>query len=138
GYYLSQKIVYEIAKRSADYVVVANELDKRRFVRDGYPSSRVRAIYGGVDLTAINQTPAQETIYDACFVGRLHPQKGPLELIQIWREVCRAIPRASLALIGEGPLEDQVKKSIEESGLTSNIKMLGWVEGDAKYAILKS
>ncbi len=138
GYFFSQRIIYEVAKRSADFVLVANELDKRNLVKDGYPASRVKPIYGGVDLDAIDRVPSQETSYDGCFVGRLHPQKGPLELIQIWKNVCRVRPDASLALIGEGPLNTQVRASIKENGLDKNIKMMGWVDGERKYRILKS
>lgn len=138
-YYFSQQLIYRIMKRNADFIVVANELDKRIFVKDGFPSDRIEPIYGGVDIGAIRRTPTpSDTKYDGCFVGRLHPQKGPLELIRIWKLVCTAKPDATLALVGEGPLENEIRDEIGKSELSDNIFMLGWVEGQKKYKVLKS
>ena len=137
-YYLSQKLVYRFVVTNADFVLVANELDRRIFARSGYPSKRVKAIYGGVDLQSIAESHSTGLIYDGCFVGRLHPQKGPLELIRIWSLVCETLPHAKLALIGSGPLEGVVRREIRRRGLEGDIDMLGWIEGKRKYEILKS
>ena len=69
-------------------------------MKDGVSPNKVKAIYGGVSLKEINKVPSQEKKYDGCFVGRLHPQKGPLELVKIWSLVCKVRENAKLALIG--------------------------------------
>ena len=137
-YYLSQRVSYYLIKQQADFILVANELDKRIFVKDGIPNTKVMPVYGGVNITAISQIPPQKLKYDGCFVGRLHPQKGPLELIRIWHLICKVIPEAKLALIGEGPLRNEVRNEINKMNLVQNVEMLGWVDGDEKYKILKS
>jgi glycosyltransferase involved in cell wall biosynthesis len=138
AYHLSQIFVYKLIVRNADFVLVANELDRRIFANEGFPASRIKAIYGGVDVQAIEATRSSGTMYDGCFVGRLHPQKGTLELLRVWRIVCNEIPHARLAVIGSGPLETQMKQEIHKLDLQDEVDMLGWVEGKWKYEILKS
>jgi glycosyltransferase involved in cell wall biosynthesis len=73
-------------------------------------------------------------IYDAVFQGRFHPQKGVVELIEIWRRVVEKIPEAKLVMIGDGPLMKNVKLKIKNLKLESNIELLGYVfDGDEKY-----
>lgn len=138
AYYLSQRIVYRLVRRHADHIVVTNQLDKDIFVKSGVSPTKVIPVYGGVDTKAISRIPPQVPRYDGCFVGRLHPQKGPLELVRIWGLVCKARPEAKLALIGNGPLENGVKNEIKTRGLERNIDMLGYVDREEKYRILKS
>jgi len=80
---------------------------------------------------------SKNKIYSACFVGRFHPQKGVLALIDIWKEVVRKVPGAKLAMIGNGPLEDEVRKKIEENGLSNNIVLFGFLDGEDKFKIFK-
>lgn len=44
------------------------------------------------------------------FVGRLIPQKRPLELIEAFRVARREIPDATLTIVGEGDLEPEVRE----------------------------
>jgi len=139
AYYFSQRIAYWLIRRYADHIVVTNQLDKDIFVKSGVSPAMVTPVYGGVDIKAISEIPStQDFNYDGCFVGRLHPQKGPLELIRIWHLVCKVRPNAKLALIGNGPLENKVKNEIKRRGLEGNVDMLGYVDGKQKYNILKS
>jgi glycosyltransferase involved in cell wall biosynthesis len=138
-YLLSQKISYFFILRNSKLILVANELDKKIFVNDGFSPKYVIPVYGGVDLKGILEI--QETKnkkFDGCFVGRLHPQKGPLELIKIWELVCKKNMNANLAIIGDGPLENQIKKEIIKNGLEKNIFMFGYIDGKEKYQILKN
>jgi glycosyltransferase involved in cell wall biosynthesis len=45
------------------------------------------------------------------FVGRLIPQKRPLELIEAFRVARDAVPDATLTLVGEGDLEAEVREA---------------------------
>lgn len=139
AYYTAQRIAYPLIRRYADLILVANELDRDTFIRDGVPPERIIALYGGVDLKSIERSPPGEAIrYDGCFVGRFHPQKGVLELIDIWEEVIRKKKDAKLAMIGRGPIEKEVREKVRERGLEGNIDLLGYLDGEEKYRILKS
>lgn len=75
--------------------------------------------------------------YDACFIGRFHYQKGVLLLIDIWKKVCEKKPEAKLAMIGNGPLEEEARTKIKALGLDRNIELLGFMDGEKKFDVFK-
>jgi len=87
-------------------------------------------------LTADLRSPASPK-YEACFIGRFHYQKGVLLLIDIWKKVCEKKPDAKLAMIGNGPLEEEARIKIKALGLEQNIELLGFMDGEQKFEIFK-
>jgi glycosyltransferase involved in cell wall biosynthesis len=140
GNYLVEKPSSLLLKQYADFIFVTNDADKKYFTDAGVPPNKLKAIYGGVDLEAISKVPNQEKVYDGCFVGRIHPQKGLIYLIKIWDYVCKQKPKARLAIIGDGSIdyEKKVKGEIRKRHLEENIDFLGFADGVKKYKILKS
>lgn len=143
-YYLTQLLIYWLVKRYADMVFVTSEPDVEKFVTKKRGRNKIVVIRGGVDikpsteyLNSGNVIPFEKRKYDACFVGRFHYQKGVLKLIDIWKFVCKQKPRAKLAIIGIGPLEDRMKEKIEKLGLRENIVLLGFKDREEKYEIFK-
>ena len=137
-YFFTQQISCFFLSRYADRILVANQLDKNVFLSQNVPENNVIPIYGGVDLRGIQKIPACDTIsFEGCFVGRFHPQKGPLELIRIWEAVCKEKPDAKLCIIGDGPLKDEMLKQIHAKNLQKRIVFAGYVDGEEKYRILK-
>lgn len=58
-------------------------------------------------------------------VGRFTEQKNHDFLIDIYEELHRIQPESILMLIGEGPLEDRIKKKVAQKGLGENVLFLG-------------
>lgn len=143
-YWLSQRLAYWLIRRFADFVFVTSEPDAEKFVTKKRDKSKIIVVRGGVDLAESEKwfssgevVPPEERKYDACFVGRLHPQKGVLELIDIWKKVCQEKNGAKLAIIGNGPLEEKIKDKIFRHNLEKNIDLLGFRDGAEKYEIFK-
>jgi len=143
-YWLTQLPVIFAIKKYADYVVVTSEPDVQTFVTKDRSHDKIIIAQGGVDLgpsqkyhNSKSKTDKNIKKYDACFVGRLHFQKGVLELIDIWKLVCQKRPQAQLAIIGIGPLEEEIFNKIQQEGLNNNITMLGYKDGEDKYTIFK-
>jgi glycosyltransferase involved in cell wall biosynthesis len=138
-YYLSQWPVDWLITHYARMVFVTSEPDRQTFIARGFDSNQVLAIKGGVDLGEARQAIAlKPNKYAAVFVGRFHPQKGVLELMDIWDRVRQAKPTAQLAIIGQGPLEQAMRQEITRRDLEQNVDILGFRDGEAKYRILKS
>ena len=102
--------------------------------------NKVIVVLGGVGLKEIKKWKKKKRDlskrYDAVFQGRFHPQKGVTELIDIWKKVVDKKPDAKLAMIGDGPLMENVKSKIKNLKLEDNIKLFGYVfDGDTKYRI---
>jgi teichuronic acid biosynthesis glycosyltransferase TuaC len=53
----------------------------------------------------------------ALYVGNLKPEKGPIDLANAWHAVKRHVPEATLAIVGGGPLKDEVQRIVGDSAL---------------------
>jgi glycosyltransferase involved in cell wall biosynthesis len=143
-YWLMQRPSYFIVKKFADFVFVTSEPDVKKFITNKRDKSKIIIIQGGVDITESEKYLSSDKIieinkriYDACFVGRLHFQKGILDLIDIWKKVIEKSPNRKLAMIGDGELELRVIEKIKKNGLENNIDLLGFRDGQDKYEIFK-
>ena len=144
-YWLFQIPSSLIIRHFSDYVLVTSKPDVKKFITAKRPASKVVVVLGGVDieesekyLKSDQQIPIDDREYAACFVGRLHYQKGLLELIDIWKEVVKKYKKAKLAIVGFGPLEGDVRKKVQQYGLDENIDILGYRTGQGKYQIFKN
>ncbi|MCL5004213.1 MAG: glycosyltransferase family 4 protein [Patescibacteria group bacterium] len=119
-------------------VFVMGSPDKEYLIKKGF--GKVVKTGAGVDLGFVKNIHEREKIYDACFVGRISAQKGVDDLLEVWQKVCRARPESKMAFIGWGHkgAADEYRKKIEAFGLSGNIVFLGFLDGEAKYQVVKS
>lgn len=142
-YWLMQKPIKPLIAAFANYVLVNNEIEKKQFTKLA-KQNRVIVTGGGVNVKAISKylkihKSSRIKKYLAVFQGRFHPQKGVIELIDIWKFVTKRIPDAKLAMIGGGPLTEEVKKRIKQLDLEDNIKLFGYLhDGNKKYSIFNN
>lgn len=143
-YWLFQLPIYWLVKNYADMVFVTSEPDVEKFVTKKRSKDKIVVIRGGVDIKPSEEylssgrvLPLGKRKYDACFIGRFHPQKGVIELIDIWKLVCQRIPKAKLVMIGDGPLEKEVREKIQKLNLWKNVELVGFKDGEEKYEIFK-
>lgn len=140
-YWLSQLTAKPFINKLADKVIVNNEDERKQFPKME-SEGKVIVLLGAVRLGDIetflstNYKLLSTKKYDAVFQGRFHPQKGVVELINIWRKVVDKKPDAKLAIIGDGPLMRSVKSKVRSLKLGKNVKLFGWVfDGPKKYKI---
>lgn len=140
-YYAEQQLLFAWMKRRADGFVITNDEDRVHFPQAFH--NRILAIYGGVNTEQIAEAfeePPVETRYDAVFCSRLHPQKGISGLLDIWRKVIDGVPRARLAIIGNGApdYEAFLRKKADRLGVSGNVEWLGYVNNVEKYRIYRA
>jgi glycosyltransferase involved in cell wall biosynthesis len=138
-YWLMQFPIKPLISRFADKVIVNNEEEKKRFPKQAKSGDTV-VLIGAVPLKEIKKWQFRNgklpKKYDAVFQGRFHPQKGVVELIGIWKKVVEKKPDARLAMIGDGPLMQEVKSKVLDLGLQKNVELFGYVfDGPKKYQI---
>lgn len=142
-YWFMQQPIKPLISRLADFVLVNNKIEKNQFPQLAKDNKAI-VIGGAVNTEAISKylkihKPAKIKKYLAVFQGRFHPQKGVVELIDIWKLVTQKIPDARLAMIGDGPLMFDVINRIQEFGLNKNIDLFGYLhDGNRKYSIFNS
>ncbi|MDD5431399.1 MAG: glycosyltransferase family 4 protein [Candidatus Omnitrophica bacterium] len=135
-YYFTQLPIYCIVKRFADFVCVTSIPDVGNFITPRRTEDKILVIMGGVDCSLHREIPEVKKEYDACFLGRFHPQKGVIELIDIWRMVVDKKPNASLLIIGYGELLEKLKEKINLNSLSENVIVKGFTDGEEKVRIL--
>ena len=138
-YWFVQKPIKPIIKKHADLIFVTSDPDRANFPKQD-SLDKVLVIKGGVDLVKVKEFQKNnkdtEKKYDAVFQGRFHPQKGLLELIDIWKKVVNQKNDAKLVLIGDGPLKRSIEQKIKNANLEKNIILAGYLfDGSEKYKI---
>ena len=134
-YWLSQLPTKPLIKNFSDAIIVNNDSEKKVF-----PNKKTIVLIGAVPLNDIKaytkRNRKHKKIYDAVFQGRLHSQKGVVELVKIWKKVVEKNPNAKLAMIGDGDLRKDVENEIRKNGLNKNIKLFGYLfDGNKKFKI---
>ncbi len=137
-YYFTQRIVIHFMKKYAHTVMVSNSADREFLIKKGFLKERVIVTYGAVDWEDINKSQGTVPLYDACYVGRFHQQKGFGDLIKAWKEVCKVKPNALLAVVGDDINFAKIVESVQSEGLSENIRFLGFLSGADKFNVLKS
>jgi glycosyltransferase involved in cell wall biosynthesis len=135
-YWFMQLPIKPLIEKFADYILINNEDEKKQFSK----IDKLKVILGAVNIKDINEfqksNKSKPKLYDAVFQGRFHPQKGVVELIDVWKLVTKEIPDAKLAMVGDGPLMQAVKDRIDLYKLENNITLFGYVfDGPEKYKI---
>ncbi len=69
-------------------------------------------------------------------VGRLHPQKGQLLLLEAFAEAVERGADAQLVLVGDGELRPQLEALIAQRGLQERVRITGWLDGEHVQAEL--
>ncbi|MDV7750679.1 glycosyltransferase [Enterococcus faecium] len=111
-------------------------------------SKKSSILYNVLDKKAIIYKSKNAEIkdsYDVVFVGRMQYQKDPLRLLSIIQNLKKEYnPNIRCALIGEGPMFEEVQNKISELDLLDNIDLKGFMSNplgivkNAKCMILTS
>lgn len=135
--WLYSNILFWLARRRAAAFVITNDSDRTHFPKSF--QERVFPFYGGVNVDEIPSGAADKT-RDVVFCGRLCAQKGIWGFLDVWRRVLDETPGARLAVIGNGApeFERALKEKAEALGVADSVDWLGYVNGEAKYAVYRS
>ena len=102
----------------------------------GFSDNQILLTTNGIDIDYIKKIPEQKKEFDACWVGRPHPQKGVDDLIYIWEKIVQKFPNKKLVLIGSNT--EIYRDIIISKGLENNIIIKGFVSDEEKFRIMKS
>ena len=100
---------------------------------------KVRIVPNGVDTEKFKPSADTEKVKqqfglgnEPCvlFVGSLIPRKGLPFLVEAAKKIVKEQRETKFLIVGEGPLRDQLAKSLEASELMGNFKFLGNLKDD--------
>ena len=94
--------------------ILPNAIDPERFKFDAIARKRIREQYG-----------IAEDDFVVGHVGRFFPEKNHRFIIELFAELLKKNPKAKLLLVGNGPLQDDVKKFVHEKSLDDSVIFAG-------------
>lgn len=98
------------------------------------PGAKVEAVYNAVPTFETN--PYSPSARGVLLLGRLGERKGAFDLIEAIKLIDSRIPaNVKFYFCGDGAV-DEVRRRVNEAGLTHRVAHIGWIDGNEKAAIL--
>ncbi len=98
---------------TSEFTILNNAIDTKRYIYNEKKSMEMKKRLGITNKFVIGH------------VGRFRQEKNHSFIIDIFRKVCEKEPNSVLLLVGDGPLEEYIKKKVEDLGLLDKVKFLG-------------
>ncbi len=99
--------------KTSDFEILNNAIDTKRYIYNEEKSLEMKEKLGVTDKFVVGH------------VGRFRPQKNHSFIIDIFKEVCEKEENSILLLVGDGPLENDIKKKVNDLGISDKVKFLG-------------
>lgn len=122
--------------RGADIVINVSEDTHQQTLERGIPKEKSATIYSGIDLAPYQQAPSRGAARaklgmeaDAFAVGnvaRMWPEKAQHTLIDAVSRLAPRHPEVRVLLVGDGPLEGELRAQAEALGVTDRVSFLGF------------
>jgi len=121
--------------RSVNLVVAVSVDERQQIIEERIAApQRVCLVENGVDLEGLAGVsklsrddigvPAEAFVVGT--VGRLCSQKAPQVFVDAAAIAAREIPSAHFVMVGDGPLEQDVRRRVASFGLSQRLHILGW------------
>ncbi len=123
----------ELSRRGALFVCVS-EFIRSRLLNLGFPESRTRVHYIGVDSADFPENTPDAEHPVVLHVARLVEKKGTAYLLEAFAAIREKHPRASLVIVGDGPLRERLTRHATELGLGEKVVWLG----AARHSVVRS
>lgn len=112
---------------SADVIVCVCESERRLALEQGVAKrDRLRVVYNGCEPCEDDQAPAPELLewrsdgVTAAAVAELRAQKSVDVLLEAAPLILERVPRARIAIVGDGPLREELHARADALGLTAS------------------
>lgn len=131
--------LYNLCTKRFDKIIFVSNSIYEQYVYNKNIKNKVSIIFNYVDKNKILKLSKEKFSkkYDLCFLGRLSPEKNPLEFISIVDQYKKSSnTKVKACMIGIGDLKKKCEDVIKERNLDTNIELLGFQENP--YKIVKN
>jgi glycosyltransferase involved in cell wall biosynthesis len=128
-----ERLGLALLRRYASLVFVSNKPTGEELARRGFEPVHTAV---GVDLSRFKQAVPGDLPPRAAFVARMAHTKGVTDVIEAWSLVRRAVPTATLRMVGAGPQREPAGALAERLGISEAIEWCGFVSETEKRQIL--
>lgn len=99
----------------------------------------IAVVPNGVELPPFEQTATPDSLErQLLFLSRIHPKKGLIHLVEAWARLKPEGWHVVIAGTGEAAHERAVRELIQAHQLEQRVRMIGAVDGDAKWELYRS
>lgn len=109
----------DLCKHTSHFFTSCDYIQQRAAER-GFPGDRMETLYSGHDLSKFNRPPIERHRHLIVYVGRLVEKKGCEYLIRAAAIAARQYPEIEIAIIGQGPLREQLEALAHELNVRAN------------------
>lgn len=117
---------YQELNKYTKYVTIVTEDFTNRLKM--FDRNKLKVIHVGKQLADYPYNPKTNQIKNFLSVGRLVEKKGHFDLIKVFALIIKNYPSLTLTIIGDGPLEKDLRELILKKNLGNNIKLLGAIK----------
>ncbi len=75
-------------------------------------------------------TPLKSKTTDLTFIGRLHQERGIVELIKLIELIKKALPETKVVIAGDGPLRTLIQEELSRWIEKGDVKLLGYLNSE--------
>lgn len=135
---IETKILYNLSDR---VVCASNGIRDSLHSEWGIDGKKLSVVSNPVDCASVRDASQDDNGFKYIFrkdtpviiaVGRLVEQKGYGDMIDVFASI-RSERLCNLLILGQGPLENELRQKIAALGLTDDIKLIGFVKNPWKY-----
>jgi glycosyltransferase involved in cell wall biosynthesis len=124
----------------ADMIICLSEFIKNDLITNfGVPPEKLARIYGPIEVDRLRQLANSENPYGGTkrptvvAAGRFSREKGFDVLLEAAAAIAGAIPNLRLVILGEGPLQRELKEQAGRLGLDEQVSFAGFQENPWTY-----
>lgn len=127
----------------SDIIVSVSKILKNDLVKNyNLDKNKIKVIYNPYNLEKIEKMSNEkldskfEKIFDKptiINVGRLSRPKGQWHLIRAFKKAKKTIPNIQLIILGQGEMENYLKKTVKKLGVNDCVHFLGFKDNPFKY-----
>ena len=136
-----QRLSFWMMKKRSTTIFALNAKLYKEMQGLDFPNKKLEILGAGIDYKKISSFKAGKKYpYDVVVMGRITPVKGIFDTVKIWSIIHQKYPNIRLGWIGGGSDEfkSQLINKLKESSLENSFELLGYIDKDDAYRVLKS
>ncbi len=108
-----RKNIKQIARKEIDHFIAVTKVAKDALIEEGVEENKISVIPVGIDLSRFRPSTkkTRTKVQNILYVGRLVPEKGVGELLEVFTLLKKKYPKLNLTMIGDGPLRNKCQKA---------------------------
>lgn len=140
-------LIERVAAPFCDKIICISEAERKSALdKKICKENKLQVINNGVDIGTYKNSShgavkrfdldIPEDAFVVGMVGRISQQKAPDVFVKAAKLIKESIPNSHFIIVGNGELEDQIRKYVEDNGFSGSLHITGWVDNPMSYVEL--